>query len=109
MSEYISEFHSNEDIIREYAAPEDALDGAEVLLAWYGYGFYYGSSFVLFLRDGKLYEVNGNHCSGSGLEAQWSPEETSWAALKMRKLDTDCESGAEAQAILNDLIVLYTN
>lgn len=46
---------------------------------------YEGSAFVLFEKGGKLYEVNGSHCSCYGLEDQWEPTETTWKALAMRK------------------------
>lgn len=60
------------------------LDGATVLLASYGTPSYEGYAFVLFERDGKLYEVNGSHCSCYGLEGQWEPEETTIEALRHR-------------------------
>lgn len=56
----------------------------EILLASYATGSYDGDAFVLFERDGKLYEVHGSHCSCHGLEGQWDPEETNWPALHMR-------------------------
>jgi len=56
----------------------------EVLFAAYGGGGYDGTAHVLFTRDGKLYEVNGSHCSCFGLEDQWTPEETTWDAIKLR-------------------------
>jgi hypothetical protein len=57
----------------------------EVLFALYDRSEpYSGSAFVLFERDGKLYEVHGSHCSCYGLEGQWEPEETTWEALAMR-------------------------
>lgn len=59
----------------------------KVLLASYAYENYEGDAFVLFRRDGKLYEVNGSHCSCYGLEGQWSPEETSIEALRKRLTD----------------------
>ncbi|MCX6096816.1 MAG: hypothetical protein NT125_08960, partial [Candidatus Bipolaricaulota bacterium] len=40
------------------------------------YEDYWGSAFVLLARDGRLYEVNGSHCSCFGLEGQWALEET---------------------------------
>lgn len=46
---------------------------------------YEGYALVIFSKEGKLYEVNGSHCSCYGLEDQWSPEETSLDALRMRK------------------------
>jgi len=46
-----------------------------VLFAEYTYEDYEGYAFVLFEKDGKLYEVHGSHCSCYGLENQWEPEE----------------------------------
>lgn len=60
------------------------FQGTEVLLASYAYECYEGDAFVLFRKDGKLYEVNGGHCSCYGLEGQWSPEETTIEALEHR-------------------------
>ncbi len=37
-----------------------------------------------FRRDGRLYEVNGSHCSCYGLENQWDPESTTVEALRHR-------------------------
>lgn len=75
-----------------------------VLFASYGTNDYEGDAIVLFTHEGKLYEVNGGHCSCHGLEStsyegeeesQWAPEETSWEALRMRTLDPhQHESGA---------------
>jgi hypothetical protein len=105
MNQYVENFKSNESIISNYEAPADALDGATVYLAWYGYGSYDGQSLVIFEKDGQLYEVNGSHCSCSGLEGQWRPEETSWKALSMRNLDDQYTSGAaEADKLLKQLV-----
>jgi len=105
---YLTNFKNNEDIISQYDAPKDALDGATVYLAWYGYANYEGQSLVIFEKDGKLWEVNGAHCSCYGLEGQWEPEETSWESLKMRKISGDGAGSFEAQAILDELIVQAT-
>ena len=56
----------------------------EILLASYEYENYEGEAFVLFRRDGKLWEVNASHCSCYGLENQWEPEETTIDALRHR-------------------------
>lgn len=105
MKTYIQEFANNEDIIDRYHASKDALDGAIVYLAWYGYGDYCGASLVVFEKDGQLYEVNASHCSCYGLEGQWEPEETSWEALKMRKWwGSDCDGSEEAENELNKLV-----
>ncbi|ASA22615.1 hypothetical protein [Paenibacillus donghaensis] len=55
-----------------------------VLFASYGNDNYSGAAWVLFLKDGKLYEVNGSHCSCYGLEDQWSPEEVMLEELEHR-------------------------
>ncbi len=67
-----------DDRLKEY------LKECKILLAWYGMGDYEGSAFVLFEKDGELYEVNGSHCSCYGLEGQWDPEKTSVAELRHR-------------------------
>lgn len=63
---------------------KEQWQGLEVLLASYGYQNYSGDAFVLFRKDGKLYEVNGSHCSCHGLERQWQPEETTVEELRHR-------------------------
>ena len=77
----------------DFGIDDAALVGAKILLASYGYEDYVGSAFVLFERDGKLYEVNGGHCSCYGLseqsysgdtETQWQPEETTLESLRHR-------------------------
>ncbi|MDX0007791.1 hypothetical protein GOB40_13720 [Sinorhizobium meliloti] len=68
----------------DFDIKDETLDGAEILLASYTYADYSGEAFVLFRKDGKLFEVNGSHCSCYGLEGQWEPEETSVEALRHR-------------------------
>lgn len=63
-------------------APE--YKGVKILLASYSTEGCDGSAFVLFRRDGQLYEVNGSHCSCYGLEGQWEPEPTTVEALRHR-------------------------
>lgn len=99
MSKYFGSFHNRDGIAAAFEAgtgsfwndkdpfvidPEFPTD-EEILYASYGGGFYDGNALVLFERDGKLYEAHGSHCSCYGLEGQWAPEETSWAALAMRQ------------------------
>ncbi len=67
-----------------YGERKDLLEGYEVLLAYYSYEDYSGEAFVLLSKEGKLYEVNGGHCSCYGLEGQWDPEETTVEALTYR-------------------------
>lgn len=80
---YFGDWSNWDEMKRDWGNESVATD-AEVLMAEYTYEDYSGSAFVLFERDGKLYENHGGHCSCYGLEGQWSPEETTWAALAMR-------------------------
>ncbi len=80
---FLGNWEDEEDVKREFAL-DDELNGAFILLAHYEIDGYEGSAFVLFERDGKIYEVNGSHCSCNGLEDQWGPEETSVDALTHR-------------------------
>lgn len=73
-----------------------------VLVALYGSENYEGSAFVLLTRGGKLYEVNGSHCSCNGLEDQWDEEPTTIAALRMRDYDDSFEP--EAVARIGDVL-----
>jgi hypothetical protein len=76
------------DLDREFATTTGLSEG-DVLLAYYGYESYSGEAFVLFQRDGILYEVNGSHCSCHGLEDQWKPEAALTAALRQRTATSD--------------------
>lgn len=69
----------------DFQIDEKQIDDCDILLATYRYEGYEGDAFVLFRKDGKLFEVNGGHCSCYGLEGQWEPEETTIDALLKRK------------------------
>lgn len=62
-------------------------EGINILFASYSYANYSGDAFVLFEKEGKLFEVNGGHCSCYGLEGQFEPEETTLEALRHRLVD----------------------
>lgn len=66
------------------ALADPAYQGIKVLIADYEQGGYEGDAFVLFERDGKLWEVNAGHCSCYGLEGQWEPEEVTMQNLADR-------------------------
>jgi hypothetical protein len=74
-----------EGMCRDFEIYVSTLDGIKILVASYTYEDYNGSAFVLFEKGGKLFEVNGSHCSCYGLEGQWEPEETTLEALMARK------------------------
>lgn len=87
---YLNDWRGFPDMLRDFRLNEDAvlaaseLQGIQVLLASYREANYGGDAFVFFRKDGKLFEVNGSHCSWYGLEGQWWPEETSVEALRYR-------------------------
>lgn len=62
-------------------------ESVNILFASYNNESYSGDAFVLIEKNGKLYEVNGSHCSCYGLEGQWEPEETNLEALKHRLIE----------------------
>lgn len=103
MSIYLENFQNVDDVLENFSAPEDALKDAEVLLAWYGDGSYCGEALVIYRKGGKLYEVNGSHCSCHGLESQWEPEETSPEALLKREIYNEYDGHAECQKRLHEL------
>ncbi|MED3974596.1 hypothetical protein P4639_14480 [Priestia megaterium] len=82
---YLNAFKDKQDMLEHFS--DTLIDKEEVLFASYGdvdgTGLE-GEAFVLFVQDGKLYEVNGNHCSCHGLEGQWEPEEVLLAELEHR-------------------------
>lgn len=52
----------------------DNYKDVKMLFASYGNANYSGDGWVLFEKDGELFEVHGGHCSCYGLEDQWEPE-----------------------------------
>jgi len=90
----------NPEYPRDASFPTDD----EVLIGSYEVPSYEGYAILVYERDGKLYEVNGFHCSCYGLEDQWSPEETTREALAMRKVDEGYYShGADFAARYKEL------
>ena len=90
---FLNDWQCIDDMKRDFNISDDDLIGCKILLASYVNENYEGTAFVLFSRDGKLFEVNGGHCSCYGLseqnyngdtETQWQPEETSKAAIIKR-------------------------
>lgn len=92
---FMHRFDSKESIISEFEIDPSLLEGAEILLAYYHVGDYGcdSSAFVLYEKDGSLFEVNAGHCSCYGLSeigysgqagTQWDPEETTIEALEHR-------------------------
>jgi hypothetical protein len=81
---YFNGLETKQDIANNFSIDVESLENCNIVFAAYTYEDYSGSALVLYEEDGKLYEVNGSHCSCYGLEGQWSPEETTLEALRMR-------------------------
>lgn len=58
-----------------------------IILASYETPSYEGYAYVLFEKNGKLYEVDAGHCSCYGLEGQWNPTEVDIKELEHRLLE----------------------
>jgi hypothetical protein len=71
-------------LMNDFEIEQSVLDDVYIIVATYLYEDYCGDAFVLFEKNGKLYEVNGSHCSCYGLEGQWKPEEANLDELKNR-------------------------
>lgn len=81
-----------------------------ILFASYGQNNCSGDAFVLFEKNGELFEVNGGHCSCYGLEGQFTPEATTLEALAHRltagNMGTDSYSDNEFATELKNFIGL---
>lgn len=91
--QYFGCWANKQDVENDFSINSEELKGAKVHVAYYGQGDYEGTAFVLFSKGGKLWEVNGSHCSCFGLEGQWDPEETTVEALAHRLEHGTCFYG----------------
>lgn len=85
-----SELVDFEEVVSEF----DEMLSAEAvpIFAQYETPPYEGYAWVIFVEDGKFYEVHGSHCSCNGLEGQFDPEETTAEAIihrLNRAIETD--------------------
>lgn len=74
MMEYEGIFVDADDVFDNFEVCEHDREGVDILYATYTYENWEGDSYVLFAKDGYLYEVHASHCSCYGLEGQWEPE-----------------------------------
>lgn len=81
------------------------LYGTKILIAEY-YCRYEGVSVVIFKQDGKLFEVNGSHCSCYGLEGQWDPEECTSEYLDKKLTDSWYYSELGIHEQVRDILAL---
>jgi hypothetical protein len=107
---FLNNWSDVEGMKSDFQIGDAELEGVEILLASYGTPSYEGYAFVLFRKDGLLFEVNGSHCSCYGLEGQWEPEETTVESLRHRLLSgtlgresyTENQFADELIAVLNE-------
>ncbi len=94
------------DMMNDFGTDESDWEGATILLASYIGRDWIGKAFVLFEREGELYEINAIHCSCHGLEScDRVPVLTSMEALQFRvnTNDTDwLEYKKELIAVLDE-------
>jgi hypothetical protein len=93
LEHYMGNWGSQKEMLGDFGIPANMLEGIDILVGQYDTPSYEGYAFVLFERDGKLYEVNGSHCSCYGLgsssisnegNTQWDPEPTTLEVLRLR-------------------------
>lgn len=90
-----NQWKKKSDIASAFGIKKKQLKGCKIYLAYYHVGDWGcdSSAYVLFEKDGKLWEVHGSHCSCYGLgeqgysgdtSTQWEPEITNIAYLQKR-------------------------
>lgn len=104
---YFGEWTCKDDIIGSFDINKEIkkeISDLDIICAVYGLENCSGDCFVLFRKDGKLYEINDNHCSCYGLQ-NWEPEETTKQALLKRNGCYDVWEyfGKELKEIINKL------
>jgi hypothetical protein len=84
MKVYYGNFTSRKDVEEEFEVklPRDI----HIKFAHYDIDGYEGSAVVVYEQGGKLYMVEGSHCSCYGLEGQWQPAEETPATLATYEL-----------------------
>jgi hypothetical protein len=109
MSSYFGSWTKKEDVIDAFDVnyyEKKEIDNADIIVAVYSEGSYDGSAFILFRKDGHLFEVNDSHCSCNGLN-NWQPEVTTKEALLLRSNDYGiwADYGDELKPIIEGLEV----
>lgn len=93
---------TKEEVLNDFDCKTEDPASIQIVLASYDYLCYEGSATVIFLKDGKLYEVNDYHCSCNGFD-NWEPEETSVEALLMRDYIKENEEMKKALEFIDEL------
>ena len=82
-------FSDVDEVKKQFEVSDEDWKGVNVIYGNYGSYSYDGDAMVVFEKDGKLYQVEGSHCSCYGLEGQWIPTETNLMALRAYKPSSD--------------------
>jgi hypothetical protein len=82
-------FENLNDIKEQFRSNCNEIKDEEILFASYGSQSWDGDAIILIKRNGKLYTVEGGHCSCRGLENQWDMIETTKDALKIREFSNE--------------------
>lgn len=64
-----------EQIVEQYEIPSLLLEGIHLIVAGMWEDSYDAHAFIVFEREGKVFEVQSAHCSCYGHEGQWEPIE----------------------------------
>lgn len=107
--DFNNEKDSIKQLMSDFEIKESDLEGIEILLASYVYEDYNGDAFVLLKKGGKLFEINGSHCSCYGLEDQWDMEEADVESLKHRLESGDLGTDWDKNIFKNELIKILDN
>ena len=98
---YHGAFTSFQDMLDNFCLNPSELKGCMIIYA--DQNQYDGSTFVVFARDNKLFEVNSSHCSCNGLE--WQEEETLIESILLRSISEDCRYNLENISMIKKLMV----
>lgn len=77
-------FKGFNDIADMFSAFQATQSGEDIIYCQNEGGMYEEWCWIVFEKDGKLYEVNASHCSCYGYEGQWEPELTDIESLRLR-------------------------
>ena len=103
---FLHNWSSESEVYKDFAIEPKA--DAKILFASYNEHCYEGNAFVLLAQAGKLFEINGSHCSCFGLEKQFEPEETTIEALRHRliegRMGQGCYAGNEYSYELKEFL-----
>jgi hypothetical protein len=94
---YLGAFTDKHEVATAFENP--GIHGVNLLFSVYAYKSYSGEAFVLFEAEGKLYEINGSHCSCYGLEGQWR----NWEEVSLEGLAHRLTQGSEGYNRYRDL------